>query len=185
MLDGRYDRLLAMGDCGFYFGNFLHSEGIDLSRSGIFVVSRIHSGLPYGSHQTTAEDHQHSMQVREGPSLPPQNGFASSVTSRMDELFLVTLSFPGRKLFPHALDLTRSPADTRLSTPIQRAKEIGLDPPFAQRVDFERLWREAELPFKLCIGSPMDVPNLDTVFEAASSQRTVVYRSRSISTIRI
>ena len=61
MLDGRFERLLAMGDRGFHFGNFLHSEGIDLSRSGIFVVSRIHSGLPYGSHQITAEGYQHSV----------------------------------------------------------------------------------------------------------------------------
>ena len=68
MLDRRYDRLLAMGDRRFYFGNFLHSEGTDLSRSGIFVVSRIHSGLPYGSHQPTAKDHQHSVQAQEGRS---------------------------------------------------------------------------------------------------------------------
>ena len=105
----------------------------------------------------------------------------------MDELFFVTLSSPGRRLFPRASDLTRPPPPPTPASALrlQRAKEIGLDLPFAQRVDFERLWREAELPFKLCIGSPMDVPNLDTVFEAALSQRTVVYRSRSISTIRI
>ena len=93
---------------------------------------------------------------------------------------------PGTKIVSSRFRSRQTPPPRPASAPrCQWAKEIGLDPPFAQRVDFERLWREAELPFKLCIGSPMDVPNLDTVFEAASSQRTVVYRSRSISTIRI
>ena len=107
MLDGWYEGLLAMGDRGFYFGNFRHSEGIDLSRSGIFVVSRIHSGLPYGSHQITAEVHQHSMQAREGrPSLSSPERLYALGHQQDGRISFVTLSSPGQNSSPRASDLT-------------------------------------------------------------------------------
>ena len=138
-------------------------------------MSRFHSGLPYGSHQTTAEDNQHSVQAREGRlSLPSPERLCVLSHQQDGRTILRNPLIPETKLVPSRVRSHRtSPLRPVSASCCQRAKENKLDPPFTQRVDFERLWREAELPFKLGISSPVNVPNCDTVFEAVS-QRSVV-----------
>ena len=81
---------------------------------------------------------------------------------------------PGTKLVPSRIPSHRTSPPRPLSAfRCQRTKEIKLYPSFAQRVDFERLLREAEPHLKLDISGPVDVLNFDRVFEAVSQQTVV------------
>ena len=161
--------LNASCDGGPWIGNFLRSERTNLSRSGIFEVSRFHSGLPYGSHQTTAED----------PALCASTGGAivtsiprTALRLRSPTRWTNHSSQPSRprdetRFLAHSISPDLS-AETRLDILMSMGKRNQIGSAFAQRVDFERLRREVELAFKLGICSPVDVPNCDTMFEVIS-----------------